>query len=337
MKITVIYNQGSLFEVSPEQETADQDTFVSAQQITKVLERSGYETEMLEIRPDTIEKITTIKSRAIFNLCEWSGKDFFLSVKVTQILAKMRVPYTGGDSRSMKWSADKVLMKEKFKKYGIRTPDWLVINKKVTKAQIKKLNGFKFPILLKPALEHCSIGVHQDSVIDDFVNCEEKINNYCRQFEQPVLVEEYIDGREIHVTVIKNGSLHILPPAEIIFLNKPGTKKLFTFESKWEITGSPRSVFSKTIIAGPDKIIDRQIKEITEKVFSNLKCKGYARLDFRIRNKKVYLLEVNVNPSIIQDPEYTVTISAQALGWDFDRLVMEIFKAGETVSLQKTV
>jgi D-alanine-D-alanine ligase len=331
MKITVIYNQGSLFETSSEQEVADKDTYDSALQITDALGRSGYDTEMREIRPDSIQQIKEIHSEAIFNLCEWTGKDYFLAVEVTKILEKMRVPYTGGDTKSLKWSSDKVLMKDLFKKYDIETPNWLVVKRKINAVQLAKLKKFHFPLILKPALEHCSIGVHQDSVIDTFGECEEKINKYYANFRQPILVEEYIDGREIHVTAIRNGVIHILPPAEIIFLNKPGTKKLFTFESKWEETGSAKSVFAKTIVANPDKVIDGQISEIVNKIFLKMKCTGYARLDFRIRNKKVYLLEVNVNPSIIQDPEYTITVSAQAAGWDFGRLVLEIFKAGEFV------
>ncbi len=326
MKVTVIYNQGSLFETNSEQQIADRDTYLSAKQVYDSLVRNGHTAVLYEMRPDNYEMISKIKTEVIFNLCEWSGRDYPLAIKVLEILETMNIPFTGTNKASMKWSADKVVMKGLFEKYKIPTPAYVIYKKSPGNRPLKKSDSIPYPLLIKPALEHCGIGIHQSSIVPNYRELKKRVARLRDLYKQPILVEEYIEGREIQVTVINNGEIKILPPAEIIFSDKPGMKKIFSFESKWQ-NEREESNYEKTIVAKMDRRLKIKMMNLCKKIYTELNCVAYIRIDTRVRDGQIFVLEVNVDPGLDADPEYGMYASCIAEGWSFDGLVEEIVKA----------
>ena len=324
MKITVIYNQGSSFDVPEGIETADEDTIDSARVVYNTLKKKKFSVELLELTPDKIGTIKKVDSDVIFNLCEWSGRDSHFGVKLLQKISKSGIPYTGADYTSYDWGCNKVKMKNMFNRFKIPTPKWVVTGSKVSKRNRRKLAAIPFPVIIKPVYEHCGIGVHQDSIIDSLPNLERALFKFYEKYRQPILIEEFIDGREFQVTVIKNGALKVLPPAEIIFARKPGMKNAFTYESKWRESTDNDSVFSKFVVPDQNSKAILRLITIAKKVFNKMACRGYVRLDVRLRGNDVFVLEVNVNPGIDPDPQYGMTASSMAAGIDFEKLVVEI-------------
>lgn len=327
MNITVLYNRGSQFELNEEQKITDEDTFKNVLHVNNVLINAGYNTNVVGITPKDINLINKIKSDLVFNLCEWAGKDFPLAVRVIEKLAENKIPYTGADAKSYLWGSDKMLMKKLFIRNSIPTPRYLTMKNKITKELLKKILNLTFPLIMKPAYEHCGIGIRDSSVLRNSENIVNRINDYKKIYQQPIIVEEFIEGREFQVTVLQNGITKVLPPAEIIFAESEGKEKIYSFGSKWE--DSPEeSVYEETIIPNHREKIVQKIKLLAKKVFLKLKCKGYARLDLRVNEENINVLEVNVNPVLDPDPDYTMTASSHAIGWDYKDLVLEIAKAG---------
>lgn len=314
MNIKVIYSSGGKYNKNKEQKLADDETFVGASQIVDALIQKGHSAEVLKITPTKIGAVKKIEADAVFNLVEWSGKDYPLAVRVLKNLESCNIPYTGADSKSYEWCCDKIAMKKMFDSFGIPTPEWTFIEPKDSEKIIEeKIAKLPFPIFIKPAYEHCAIGIDARSVIHKRKGATGKIMNLLKTYKEPVMVEHFIKGREFTTTVIKNHKLHIFPPAEVVFKTK-NQDKILSFRTKWIDTQ-----YNSKIVK--DKLLTEVLKKLSKKIFLKMNCKGYVRIDLRSDGKKIYVLEVNINPSIWPEECYGLTVSTEAAGWDFNKLI----------------
>lgn len=331
MDIKVIFSSGGKYNKNREQKLADDDTAGDAKTIVDALIENGHAAQMVEITPSKINAVKKLNTDVVFNLVEWSGRDYPLAVKVLKNLESQKIPYTGADSKSYEWSSDKITMKKMFDKFGIPTPSWTAINPNDKRSDIqKKIDGLIFPIIIKPAYEHCGIGISYESVIRSEKSSVDKIVKLLNLYKEPVIVEEYIEGREFTTTVIKNHNLHVFPPAEVLFKTK-NRNKLLSFATKWLDTGNDyRSIILK------EDDLSKILRKLSKSIFIKMNCKGYIRIDLRMdpKNKKLYVLEVNINPSIWPEKCYGLTVSTEAEGWNFNKLVEEIANAAFTNHLK---
>lgn len=319
MDVKVIFSSGGKFNKNTDQKIADDDTIDAAKQILKALTVNGHDAEIVKVTPSKIEGVKRIKADAVFNLCEWSGKDSPLGVNVIKILQEGNVPFTGADLESYVWGCDKITMKRRFDTLGIPTPKWASINPTDTKKIIdNKIQKLKVPIIIKPAYEHCAIGIDKTSVVHSKKYVAKRISKLFKKYKEPVIVEEFIRGREFTVTVLKNHKLHIFPPAETIFKTK-AKDRFLSFKSQWIDT---KLNYYSEVVA--QKELKDNLKTLAKKIFKKMGCKGYIRIDLRMKGQKIYVLEVNVNPGITPYETYGLTVSTTAAGWTFDRLVNEI-------------
>lgn len=319
MNIKVIYSFGGKYNKNSEQKLADAETVDAAKRVATALKRNGHQADTIRITPDKIDTVKQIKTDAVFNLVEWSGRDYPLAVKVLKNLENSNIPFTGADSKSYEWCCNKIAMKKMLDKLKIPSPKWTSVKPGDTVTTIeKKVNRLTFPIIIKPAFEHCAIGINSRSVIHTKKNFTIKIRKLLKIYKEPVLVEEFINGREFTTTVINNHKLRIFPPAEVLVKSK-SPDKILSFKAKWtDSNESYKSVILK------DKPLTLQLIELSKKTFKRMNCRSYVRIDFRMDDKKLYVLEVNINPSIWPEECYGLTVSTEAAGWDFNKLVKEI-------------
>lgn len=317
-KVTVLYNAPDSIEYGEVAE-ADDDTQNSALGVSKGLQEIGLDVELLGVTTkDFREKITNINSDLVFNLIEWTGKNSYLGVQAIQIMSDLGIKYTGSHAFGYELSGDKREMKKLFDKENIPTPRWMVIKKAG-----QKISMNCYPMIVKPVLEHCAIGVEQSSVVSDRKALELQVEKLILKYGQPVLIEEFIDGYEAQVTVLsKHGKPWVLPPAIIKFKTKSGYKPILTYVSKW----------------GQDKVesgIPYWSEEKDHKTLQllcdlSLRCnevaggRSYARVDARISRGKVYILEINNNPGIDYDPNSGIAHSALAAGLTWHDLLRNI-------------
>src|SRR5262249_4412580 len=152
----------------------------------------------------------------------------------------------------------------------------------------------------KLAAEDASIGIDQGSV----VTCQEQLGERAAQlldhYRQPVLIEEFIDGREFNVAIIENPDLQVLPIAEIVFAETAAKRwRIVSYEAKW----APGSTEDRaTVPRCPTDLSPRLADELTHlavRAYQLLDCRDYARIDFRVTHAgEPYILEINPNPDL---------------------------------------
>lgn len=296
LKVTVLYNL-------PESDLeADLDTQKSALDVANNLDAT-----LLGIRKNELMKIKKIKSDVIFNLIEWAGTNTEYGVGAVEMLEKTGIPYTGSNAYGYRLSCDKFLMKQTMKKFGIPTPG-------------KK----NFPLIVKPAYEHCGIGVNQRSVVENKAQLEELKRSLTKEFGNQPIVEEYIDGRELHVTILENsGKPWVLPPAEVVFQQKPGWRPILSYAGKWD-ESSDEYPLSRMELADLDSKVKSRITKIAEICYKKLGGRDYPRLDIRLRGEEIFVLEINNNPGIDYDVLSGIGVSARAVGLTWSGLLNHI-------------
>jgi len=272
----------------------DVDTQDSAESICFELNTAGYNAQCLEISIDSIDEVKKIKSDIVFNLVEWTGANIEYGVKVIKNLERMAIPFTGSGWWGYLLSSDKVQMKKEMAKYKISTP------------------GLKFPAIVKPSLEHCGIGISQNSIVRDETEKRDKVRELKEKYNQPVISEEFIDGRELQVTILeKNGQPWVLPVAEVIF-DKP--KAVLSYEMKW-VEKSPEYNLARMEPAKLDQRLETEIEKIAKKCYLKLGGRDYPRLDLRVRGEEIFVLEINNNPGLDWDLDSGMGISARLAGF----------------------
>lgn len=269
-------------------------------------------TELNENRPDII-----------FNLCESVDGDPTQEMNIAGLFELFKIPYTGSRAFTLGLALNKPLVKSILNQNGIPTAKHFV-----TSSLNYNLNGHKFPMIVKPSREDASIGISNESVVTNEQTLKQRIEYVLEEHKQPALVEEYIDGREINVSVVGNEDLITFPISEIVFDGLPEDyPKIVTYNSKWMYKTIE---FAKTVAVCPaENLTSREIEVIQQtakKVYRLLGASDYARVDMRLKDGVPYVLELNPNPDIASDvPEDTgFTRSAKAHGWEYSYLIQQI-------------
>jgi D-alanine-D-alanine ligase len=194
---------------------------------------------------------------------------------------------------------------------GILTPRYKIFDR-----QVDHIKGNIFPIIVKPLHEDGSLGISKESVVLDDETLSRQIRYVIDKYHQPALVEEFIDGRELNVSLIEtNGKVGVLPISEIDYSEVPeGIPKICGYEAKW-VAESPEYQKTKPICPAPlEWVMKKRVEHIAIKVFKLFGCRDYARVDMRIdRNGKIYVLEVNPNPDISPQAGMTRAIKVQGM------------------------
>ena len=157
-----------------------------------------------------------------------------------------------------------------------------------------------FPVIVKPATQDASVGVDQASVCTNQRQLGERVEYIFATYGPPVLIEEYLPGREFNVALIELPNLQSLAPVEITLPEeKPGSWPIYTYGGKWNVGSSDyeatRSCFPTDLSASAVAKLHR----VAQSAYRLLGCRDYARVDFRMKpDGEVYLLEVNPNPDI---------------------------------------
>ena len=165
-----------------------------------------------------------------------------------------------------------------------------------------------------------------DSFVEDDEAFEERIRFIHERMNQPALAEEYIEGREIYVSLLGNERLQVFPFREVIFTEVPdGQPKFSTFKAKWDDAYRKRwgiqNVFAEPFVNGTGQ----RIVKICKDVYRALRIHGYGRIDLRVTPEgEIVILEANPNPNLDRDDEFGQ--SAAKAGLSYPRMIQCILK-----------
>lgn len=308
MDIAIVYSLPSKRSLSTEYAAADEDSSVIARMVAKGLEAREMKSRLYPISEDEIASISEIKADCVFNLIEWSGQDIGLSIEAFKYLRNLNIPITGADEKMFVLTGDKIRVKQVLESLHAPTPMGAVF----VIGDEPVPPSMTFPVIVKPSLEHCSMGLTNDSVVKTLDELRSVIVRQITSFNQPVLVEEFIVGRELLVYLVEVGNeIVVLPITEVTF---EGANELAfqTYECKW-VAEHPdyNSTFTD------DAVLSRQefetIEALCKKVFRDMGLRGYARFDLRLRDGVPYILETNANPSVYDATEESGDINEEII------------------------
>jgi D-alanine-D-alanine ligase len=297
--------------------------------VLECLQRLGHDIETLAVFDNVahiVEKLRAYAPDVVFNLTESFHHDRSHEPNIPALLELMKVRYTGSGPDALLLCKDKALAKKVLAYHRVRSPYFVVSQRS---SPLRSVKRFTYPAFVKPVGEESSDGISKASFVRDEKEAIERVRFLHQRFECDVLIEEYIEGRELYVSVLGTKRLTVFPPREIFFEHVPDdAPKFATYHAKWN--ESYRKKWG--ITNGPAKElppeIDKELRKLARNVYRWLKIRGFGRLDVRLTPKgELFVIEANPNPSLTQDEDFAQ--SAASAGMNYDALIQAIL---ETVS-----
>jgi D-alanine-D-alanine ligase len=269
--------------------------------------------------PEIISRINDIKPDIIFNFVESIEGNTKYEVCVTGMFDILGYNYTGNSSLCLGNCLIKNRTKQLLKFSGLKTPDYFV--QKFGSKIFENDLPFGYPVMLKLVNEDASIGISENSVVHNFAELKKQLSFLFSYYKQDVLIEQFIKGRELNVSILGG---RLLPISEINFDGLPDNlPKIVTYEAKW----SPNSLYykhSNPII--PADLSENQIKRLENtalRAYEILGCRDYARVDIRLSTNNIpYVIEVNPNPDI--SPDSGFIRSAESGGLKYEDVLLNL-------------
>ena len=233
----------------------------------------------------------------------------------------LQVPYTGVSPSNLLVCNNKALSKKILTFHKIKVPDFQTFHKNHRVGLPKAL---KPPLIVKPLCEEASRGISRASVADNEKSFIKRVNFIHKSMNMDAIAEEYIEGRELYISVLGNRRIKILPPREMTFGQFPEDEpRIGTYKAKWDDAYRKRwdikNVFAERLPDG----VDKKIEDICKRAYRALNIQCCARFDIRITpDSDIYVLEVNGNPCLSRYDE--VARSAEKSGISYNQLIKKI-------------
>ncbi len=292
--------------------------------IKDALASLGYKTSVFNVDGDFFRLLDHLRSEKpdlVFNLVECVENEAIHEMNVAGVYELLKIPYTGAGPLALGTALNKPRVKELLSYHGIKTPKFQVFHP-ADKIALREDIGF--PFIVKPSHEDASVGIADSSVVYTLNDLRKRVRYIFEEFEQPALVEQYIDGRELNVAILGYKNPIALPISEIDFSGlTEGMHKIVTYEAKW-IHGSVEYDGTRGVCPAPlTPLQESKVKDIALRAHRIIGCRDYARVDFRLTKEGVpYVLEVNPNPDISDDAGFAR--SAKTYGLTFPEIVGRI-------------
>ena len=294
-RVLVLYNEPVLPSGHPDFESEQQVIF-TVDVVSKNLVQAGYSVRHLGVSTDPqvlLDGLRDLRPDVIFNLFEGLPDQGTTEAFVAGLLEWSGVPFTGSPFATLSLARCKHLCKFLFQGVGLPTPEFFVVDE----AAVPECR-LQWPVIVKPAQEDASVGLDQGSVVTDQSALNDRVNFLLKSYGPPVLVEEFIPGRELNVSVIEAPELRTLPVSEVLFVpDGPNYWPIVTYDAKWRPGSRDYEATPPKYPANVEPKLSERLGKIARKAYHLLGCRDYARCDFRVRpTGQAYLLEVNPNP-----------------------------------------
>jgi D-alanine-D-alanine ligase len=276
----------------------------------------------------TLAAVRSAKPDVVFHLAESVDGDARQESLLAALLAGISIPYTGSDSATLWAALHKPLARTKLAAAGVRIPEGFPLERSHGKLPRAFLRAPKARWIVKPSREDASHGISIESVVCGERAVRERARYVIETYAQPALVEEFVEGRELNVSILEDaGGPCVLPLSEIDFSAFPaGAPKLVTFGAKW-IEGSPEhrgttSIAARKLARGQE----RSIREAALGAWRALGLRGYGRVDLRLASDGTpRVLDVNPNPDV--SPDAGLAKAAARAGIEHGSLIQRIIES----------
>lgn len=284
--------------------------------IVEALAREGFDARAVNLKDDFELLCTLLAERppdAIFNLVEFFHNDLNHEGAVAGLFDLFGIPYTGAPPFCLSLCRRKGLTKQLLVENGVSTPRFYSLKSPI----IRPDHGLGYPLIIKPSRQDGSAGVDKHSVVRDYPELLHRVDRMFADFRPPILVEEFIEGDELHVSVLGNDPPVVLPIIDFNFEELPEDHPhLITYDIKW----NPLSpAYHKVHSICPADLLpetEEWVKEEAVRAYRATGCRDYARVDIRLAEDGTpYVLEVNPNPDLTEGVSFMESAEEAGLGF----------------------
>jgi len=311
--IGIVYNlpasAGTLFSES------SQDVLTQVEAIEEALSRLSCPSVRIPFTRDLTAFVGMVRAHRvnmIVNLCETVDEDAHLCGHPAAVFELLDIPFTGSPSTALMLTTDKLLTKRLLRATGISTPNHVVYNN----SDSLNTAELKFPVIVKPRFEDASVGITQESIVTCEKDLKKRINELSGRFG-PLLIEEYIAGREFNISLFGHPNPRLLPVAEIDFVDYPdSTYPILDYKAKWDKSSFEYQHTTRKFPGDLSVTLQRKLEMAAHVCFRVLMLRDYGRIDLRMDDqKKFYILEVNANPCLSPDAGFAAAIEKSGLNY----------------------
>ena len=287
---------------------------------------AGFESELFGVHGDDLDivfrRLADDPPDLAFNLVESLRGTTRNEPLMPALLELLEIPYTGPGPLTLQLCLHKDRAREVLANAGVPIPEGRVI---AGPEDLADLEALEYPSFVKLAREDASIGIEASNVAVDPGGLERRALELIERYRQPVVVERFIDGREVNVTVIGNpGALEILPLHEIDFAAMPaGSPHILSYAAKWNEDHPDYAGTLPVPLRDADPELVAAIGSVARAAFEALELADFGRVDLRIDHRgRPYVIDVNPNCDL--SPGAGVARAAAHAGLDYPQLVGRI-------------
>ncbi len=323
LQVVVLHSQALALERGRAEDLiADEETELVAKEIAEALEGQVKAVCRVPVWDDLEAALRPFNPRehVIFNLVESLAGRAFTESEVPRFLRARGFAYTGGSSRCLQRTASKPTTKRLVAAAGLATPCYQIFRSKGPHEFTVPL-----PAIVKPVGEGGSFGVTQESLVRTREALAARIVYCLETYRQPVLVEQFIIGRELNVALWGNREPTVLPISEVIFTwTRDPLQQIVTFDSKW-IPDSVEYKGTPGVCPAPLSAEDEdRVRSTALGAYKALSVRGYGRVDMRMHDGVPYVLEINVNPDLAHNAGFFR--SARTAGYSYPDMILHILE-----------
>jgi len=322
MKVALTYNLKEKDSTKPADYFSEFDSQETVNAISSAMEKNGHVVFPLNVNSENL--VSYLKNNPVdmvFNIAEGANGKFRES-EIPAILDYLDVPYTGSNTFSLALALNKAITKKILKAENIPTPRFQVFYKGSEELD----PSLSFPLIVKPNREGSAKGINASNVVSDKKTLYKKVKELIGLYKHEVLVEEFIDGKELTVGILENGKTMVLPILEIDFSSCKNSGEYFYSWRMKEYQGNAEMGLNPIFHcpARLDKETEERVKEVALKTHRAVGCFDISRTDIRLdKNNVPYVLEINPLPGL--DPkESNLPLMAYAAGMKYEDLIEAI-------------
>ncbi len=291
------------------------------EEVFQALTKLDHEPTYIELdgRDASLFALARSKVDLIFNLVESYAGDDSKDLHIPAFMDLVGLRYTGSGPHGLLLAQDKSLAKKIIGFHGLQTPFSAVSHR----GRVDYAHDVKFPLIVKPVSEDGSIGIDIGSVVESVKELMDRIHYLHEEFDVPILIEEYIEGREIYAAILGNNPPEALPLVELDLSKLPAdTPRIAGREVKFDRDSEAYRLTKSALAKDLDEEMVEKLQEAAKTTYRALKLRDYGRIDMRLaKDGTIYVIEANPNPWLSSQAEFAMAARGS------ERTYTELIKA----------
>lgn len=322
MNIVVLIDTEAWQPEDAQFEKGNEETVLDVEfHVTETLRELGHQVRVVPFESDirkTIDALSDTAPDIVFNLTEHHAGDRRKDKHITTLLELLGLRYTGAGPVGLMLCRDKALCKRLLSHHRIRVPHFTMLP--IGKTAVPR--RLAYPMMVKPGFEDGSDGIALASLVRNAKDLAERVAMLHERMNQPVICEEFVEGREIYISITGNQRLHVYPAREVRFTNPVDGPRIATARVKLDHAYRQKWGIEFTDAQLPEDLAAR-VARAGRRIYRLLQLRDYGRIDIRLTPEgQVVFLEANPNPDLTMGDE--VAEAALRDGVDYTQLIARI-------------